>query len=310
MRITRTPLRISFLGGGSDYPEWHKEHLGMVLGATIDKYCYIMYQPDQDKYRISYSKHEECATLGDIQHPAVKAVLEYLYVGTPCNVIHTSDLPGRSGLGSSSAFVVGLSNAIAPASAEILANTATTIEQEILQEPVGSQDQILCAKGGLNQIIWHPTGQTAVRDLELSAERMTELRRHLMLFPTHPRSVEEPTPLKYNVQDVRELAHLAKNGADLLKYGGDILDFGRMLDTGWQIKKSMSPSISDDSIDSMYLWAKGSGAIGGKLLGAGGGGYMLLFAEPRYHEQIEEALNKKPISWGFVQGGSEVIYNA
>ena len=200
MIITKTPFRISFLGGGSDYPQWYNEHIGMVLGATINKYCYITYQPNQKQFRILYSKLEEVDSIDSITHPAVKACLEYMNMTTPAGIFHASDLPARSGVGSSSAFVIGLLQALyqhrlgSYLGDEYVAKHATIIEQDILKEPVGSQDQILCAKGGINQIVWHPTGDMASCRLDwlMSKERIKEFHSHLMLFYTGPR---DNTPL-------------------------------------------------------------------------------------------------------------------
>jgi len=310
--ITRTPLRISFLGGGSDYPQWYNEHMGMVLGATINKYCYITYQPNQSNFRILYSKLEEHRIVEEIQHPAVKACLEYMNMTTPAGIFHASDLPSRSGLGSSSAFVVGLLNALYASKGQVphkleVADDATKIEQDILNEPVGSQDQILCAMGGMKQIVWHPSGEVAIRSI--SALRLCELHHHLMLFYTGPRAETTPTPLTFNIDITRRLATMAKEGADILTGDGDISAFGELLDEGWQLKKQMSPSISTDMIDVHYAWAKGYGAIGGKILGSGGGGFMLLFAKPEDHQSIINHVQMQHVPFEFEFQGSKVIYN-
>lgn len=312
MIITRTPFRISFLGGGSDFPIWYNSHIGMVLGATIDKYCYITYQPNQEKFRILYSELEECSSVEQIQHPAVKACLEYLNMTKPAGIFHASDLPARSGMGSSSAFVVGLLHALRGVEYD-LAEHATYIEQSILKEPVGSQDQILCAKGGINQIVWHPTGYNYTRQLELSPERLVEFHSHLMLFYTGPRNNTTPIPLTFDVDITRRLATMAKEGADILTGDGDICEFGTLLDEGWELKKQMSPSISTKNIDHLYDAAKWTGARGGKILGSGGGGFMLLFATPECHWSVEESMGLygvKRVPFQFEFEGSKVIYNA
>lgn len=316
MRITRTPFRISFLGGGSDYPAWHSQHIGMVLGATINRFCYLMYQPDQEKFRINYTEREECEAVEQIQHPAIKAVLEYLGQYNPCSITHASDLPSRSGIGSSSAFVVGLLNAVEDQECnwQWLAHHATGIEQEVLKEPVGGQDQVLCAKGGINQIVWHPSDQklfmpSTTRTLELSPDRLNEFHSHLLLFRTHPRDFHIPEPLTFDTPTVQRLAHLAKEGADLLLSNRDIRDFGYLLNESWMLKRGMSSSITTDTIDRLYYRAVKAGAIGGKLLGAGGGGFMLVFAEPDKHIAIKEALgyiNHVPFEFEFE--GSKVVY--
>ena len=275
MIITRTPFRISFLGGGSDYPQWYNEHMGMVLGATINHYCYITYQPNQEKFRILYSELEECSSVEEIQHPAVKACLEYMNITTPAGIFHASDLPSRSGVGSSSAFVVGLLHALYASSGqtgklmEDLAQDAIHIEQNILKEPVGSQDQLLTAYGGINRIAFHPADYIATGEIQLAPERLQEFHSHLMLFYTGPRSDTPPTPLTFNLDITRRLATMAKEGIDVLMGDGDICAFGELLDEGWQLKKQMSPSISSHHINDIYRAAKWGGAIGGKILGSG-----------------------------------------
>lgn len=310
MRISRTPFRISFLGGGSDYPAWHHKHIGMVLGATIDKYCYIFYHPDQEKFRILYSQLEECDEVEDIKHPAVKAVLQYLSAEMPSSIIHSSDLPSRSGIGSSSAFVVGLLNAIVCGQYrwDKLAKMATEIEQVVLKEPVGNQDQILCAIGGINQIVWHPTGDYAVRPIEISDEKLKSFHSHLMLLRTHTRSNIAPEPLKFPVAITQRLAQTAKEGADILLHGY-VPDFGQLLHESWGLKKQMSSSISDGAIDEMYQAALDMGATGGKLLGAGGGGFLLVFADPKYHLAIKNRIGQdRLIEFQFTSKGSILVY--
>jgi D-glycero-alpha-D-manno-heptose-7-phosphate kinase len=311
MRITRTPFRISFLGGGSDYPEWHREHIGMVVGASIDKYCYLTYQADQEQFRILYSKLEECDSVQQISHPAIRACFEYLGVQNAASVTHASDLHSRSGVGSSSAFVVGLLNAMQPSTAPELADAAIHVEQQLLEEPVGSQDQVLCAYGGINQVVFHPTGERGVRNLntDMSSERIAEFHSHLMLFYTHPRGKSTPIALTYPIDITRRLATMAKEGSDILTGSEDITQFGELLHEGWALKKQMSPSISTDGIDNAYEIATQSGAIGGKILGAGGGGFMLLFAKPDLHSNIRIALEPlKHIPFEFEHEGSKVIY--
>lgn len=308
-RLTRTPFRISFLGGGSDYPQWYQNHIGMVLGASINRYCYITYQSDQDKFRLLYSKIEECKTLEEIQHPAIKATLRYTGMDTPSSIYHACDLASRSGIGSSSAFVVGLLAATKGGCWSCLAKDATKIEQEVLKEPVGSQDQILCAKGGINQIVWHKTGEVGIRGLELSPERLKEFRSHLTLFYTHPRPSTTPEPLRFDVDNTRRLATMAKEGTDLLlDETRDIREFGGLLAEGWELKKRMSGNITTPEIDRIYQDARSLGAIGGKLLGSGEGGYMVLFAPPMFQNQIRKLGLKEVEGWDFEFEGCKVVY--
>jgi len=318
MIITRTPFRISFLGGGSDYPEWHNKHIGMIVGASINKYCYITYQPDQEQFRILYSKLEECATFNEISHPAVMVCLDHFDAYTPCSITHASDLHSRSGVGSSSAFVVGLLKALYNSMGmdvgnDGLSKIATRIEQFWLQEPVGSQDQVLCAYGGINQVVFHPqpAGGITVRNLdtEMWRQRVAEFHSHLMLFYTGPRPKSTPIPLTFDVAITRRLATMAKEGADILTSYQDICQFGELLHEGWELKKQMSPSISNWHIDDLYRMALSLGAIGGKILGAGGGGFMLLFAKPEDHDNLKSSLGLKHVPFEFEYEGSKVIYN-
>lgn len=315
MIITRTPFRLSFLGGGSDYPQWYSEHVGMVLGATIDRYCYITLQPDQERYRILYSKLEEVDYTADIQHPAARACLVESGTMGPCGLFHASDLPARSGIGSSSAYVVGLLNAIYASkgvykSQRELAAEAINIEQVTLGEPVGSQDQILTACGGLKQITFHQTGYIGVRQIDLPVARLAEFRSHLMLFQIGPRVAESPSPLNFDIDITRRLATMAKEGADLLTSNAPISDFGFLLDEGWQLKKQMSDSISNHTIDDAYRLASSLGAIGGKLLGAGGGGFLLLFTRPEHHTKLATSMGLEQIEFNFESEGTKVIYES
>jgi len=325
MIITRTPYRISFLGGGSDYPSWYKDHVGMVLGTTISKYCYltVKYNPQftKSKYKLSYSVIEECYDLEDIRHPAIRETLQFLRFEKGIELYHTGDLPARSGVGSSSAFVVGLLNAIYAMDGmadirhmEIIADLATEIEHDILKENVGSQDQILCSLGGLNQIIWHPTGQRAIRPIELSPERLGEFQSHLMLFYTGPRTTPDPnTPPRIydNTKDLQDIAHSVQTGIMILTSDIDIKQFGYLLDDVWDLKKRLSSTISTERIDTVYQIALREGAVGGKLLGSGGGGFMLIFCEPEKQKAVERVMDVwccKRVEFQFETEGSKVIY--
>src|SRR3990167_1162684 len=305
MIITRTPFRISFCGGGSDYPWWVKDHIGMTLGATIDKYCWLTvdYAPRflSHRYRVVYSKIEQCPRIEDIQHPAVRATLEYLGITEGVEILHAADLPSRSGVASSSAFVVGLLAALHGALGQHrtcleLAKEATNIERNLLGEPVGNQDQILTAFGGLNQIVFHPAGETRVRQLDLSPARLAALHERLFLFYVGPRRGGHAPASQFdavkdnaaNVTAMQRLAQTARDGADILT-GGDVEDFGPLLHESWEIKRRLWADASTERIDSIYSTCREAGATGGKLLGAGGGGFMLFFAPPERHRAIREA---------------------
>jgi len=332
MIISKTPFRISFLGGGTDYPSWYSHHIGMVLGATIDKYVYLTVGPKSPfskwNYRVFYSELEECATLEEIRHKAVRATLRYLYPKEErlegAEIYYARDLPAQSGVGSSSAFVVGLLKAmLEPAksahssptwpSKGLLALQATEIEHNILQENVGSQDQILCAYGGLNQIIWHPTDAYAVHAVELEPERLEELESHLMLFYTGPRypgyvDINHQHYTQNQMTILRRMADMVKDGVSILTSNYAITDFGILLEEAWQLKKDSASSVSNFHIDDIYSSAMSAGALGGKLLGSGGGGFMLIFCEPQYQPNVLERLsNLVHVPFKFEFEGSKII---
>jgi len=328
MIISRTPFRISFLGGGTDYSSWYSHHIGMVLGVTIDKYVYLTVGPkspfSQHAFRIFYSELEECATLEEIRHKAVRATLGYLGITDGAEVYYARDLPAQSGIGSSSAFVVGLLNAMQTSRAfdrgyriqvysDTLAQAATNIEHNVLQENVGSQDQILCAYGGLNQIVWHPTGDHAVHPIELEPERLEEFQSHLMLFYTGPRmpgyvASNHQHYTQNQMTGLRRMANMVKDGVSILTSNYAITDFGILLDEAWQLKKDSAFSISNFHIDDIYNAALHAGALGGKLLGSGGGGFMLVFCAPQYQPDVIEKLsNLVHVPFKLEQEGSKII---
>jgi D-glycero-alpha-D-manno-heptose-7-phosphate kinase len=322
--ITRTPFRISFFGGGTDYPDWYRRHGGAVLATTINKYCYIScrYLPPffEHKYRVVYSRIEDRASVDEIVHPPVREALRYLSFDQGVEIHHDGDLPARSGLGSSSAFTVGLLNALyalrgAMADKAELARQAIFIEQERLGEAVGSQDQTLAAHGGLNYIEFQRSGEIDVRPLTLPAERIHALNAHLMLVftgisRTASEVVKEYLPevvtKERQLVRMREMAHEA---LALLRSGADLADFGELLHESWQLKRSLSAKISTSTVDEVYDAARSAGALGGKLIGAGGGGFVLLFVPPERQARVQERLRELvhvPIKFEF--SGSRVIF--
>ncbi|OAI55820.1 kinase [Verrucomicrobiaceae bacterium SCGC AG-212-N21] len=324
MIIARTPFRISFLGGGTDYPAWYRQHGGAVLGTTIDKYCYITcrYLPPfhEHRYSIVYSQMERCDEIDQIQHPAVREVLRYFDVQRGLEIHTDADLPGRSGMGSSSAFTVGLIHAIHALQGRVcgkqqLAREGIHLEQEVLKEAVGSQDQVHAAYGGFNHVIFHTGGEISVRPVTISPQRFTEFGSHLMLFYTGIRrtaaSVAQTfvTALDDRKRQLRIMNDLVNEGIAILSGTGPVADFGELLHEAWQAKRSLSQSVSNPEVDSMYERARSAGATGGKLTGAGGGGFLLLFADPCRHESIRSALSELvyvPIKLDF--SGSQIVY--
>jgi D-glycero-alpha-D-manno-heptose-7-phosphate kinase len=323
MVITKTPFRISFFGGGTDYPGWYRKFGGAVLATTIDKYCYITCRnlPPffEHKHRIVYSRIENVKHIYDIDHPAVKGVLGWMNVEQGLEIHHDGDLPARSGLGSSSSFTVGLINALKAMRGEMiskhqLASHAIHIEQNLLKENVGSQDQISAAFGGFNKITFHKDDSFEVAPLTFSWERREELRSHLMLcFTGFSRIADVIAKSKIDNLENREneLIRMGQmvDGAIsiLLNNIIPIEEFGYLLDLSWKYKRSLSDQVSTPEIDEIYEAAKQAGAIGGKILGAGGGGFMLLFAKPEMHKKIRERLkNLVHVDFNFESSGSRV----
>lgn len=306
MIISRTPFRVSFFGGGTDYPAWYREHGGAVLATTIDKYCYISVRrlpPFFDhRFRIVYSIVENVKEIRDINHPAVRAVLEQLNVEEGVEIHHDGDLPARSGLGSSSAFTVGLLSAMHAlagryTSKDALANEAIHVEQSLLREPVGVQDQISAAFGGFNHISFRRDGAYEVRPIIMPRDRLDALQDHLLLVFTgiSRTSADVAQTVVHNLNnraaEMGELQQMVEEAIGILASPtADLAEFGRLLDRGWTLKRTLSDRVSNDVVDDLYETARRAGALGGKLLGAGGGGFMLLFVRPEDRGRVRQAL--------------------
>lgn len=324
MIITRTPFRISFFGGGTDYPAWFREHGGQVLATSINKYCYIScrYLPPffDHKHRIVYSRIENVKNVNEIEHPAIRGVLSWLNWEKGLEIHHDGDLPARSGLGSSSSFTVGLINSLLALRGERiskkdLGQKAIFVEQDVLQEHVGSQDQISAAYGGFNKILFHQNGDFSVEPVIISSQRQEELQSHMMLFFTGiSRNAPEIAKSKIdNFKDrtieLKTLNNMVDEGMSiLLSKNSPISDFGRLLHESWMLKRSLSDKVSNAFVDQVYDTARKNGALGGKILGAGGGGFFLIFASPEKQAGIRESLKDLiyvPIRFEF--GGSQVV---
>ena len=324
MIISRTPFRISFFGGGTDYPDWYYKHGGAVLATTIDKYCYIncRYLPPffDHRYCIVYSKVEHCQTVEEIAHPAVREALRYLEIQRGVEIHHDADIPARSGVGSSSAFTVGLLNALYALKGQMvskhrLATESVHLEQDILKETVGSQDQVLAAYGGLNHIVFHQNGEIAVTPITVGAERMKELASHLMLFYTGIKrtasNIAESfvTGIDDRRRQLRVMKDLVDESISIVSGDRDILEFGELLHEAWLAKRSLSASISNADVDALYDTARAAGAVGGKLIGAGGGGFFLLFVPPSKQPNVRETLNTLVhVPFKFDFSGSQIIF--
>jgi D-glycero-alpha-D-manno-heptose-7-phosphate kinase len=324
MIITRTPFRVSFFGGGTDYPAWYQQHGGEVLSTTIDKYCYITcrHLPPffEHKHRIVYSVIENVQHWDQIKHPAVRAVLGWANCSKGLEIHHDGDLPARSGLGSSSSFTVGLLHAIAAlkgsyVSKEQLCKDALHIEQNVIGESVGSQDQIAAAYGGFNRIEFLRSGNFSVSPVVLKKTRHKEFQRHLMLFFTgFSRIASEVAKaqianLGRREAELRRMHQMVDEATRILQSTTrPIEEFGDLLHEAWMLKRGMSDKVSTPEVDQMYAAARDAGAIGGKLLGAGGGGFMLLFARPEHQARVKDALKHLVhVPFSFDESGSRVM---
>jgi D-glycero-alpha-D-manno-heptose-7-phosphate kinase len=324
MITTRTPLRISFFGGGTDYPVWYREHGGSVLSTAIDKCCYlnVRYLPPFFEYhsRISYTKVENVNGNDEIQHPSVRGCLRYMGITEGVEVHHIADLPARTGLGTSSAFTVGMLLGLYALKNKMcdkhsLAKEAIYVEQEVLKEAVGAQDQVSAAYGGFNRINFLPDGAIEVNRILAPHSRLTELENHLALYFTgFSRIASEVAREQVRVtpQRARELnlmAQMVNEGeAILTNPDRSLTEFGKLLHEGWQIKRQLTQNITNSSIDEIYQAGLESGALGGKLLGAGGGGFMLFFVPPERRQELRLRLRKLLcVPFTFWNRGSDVV---
>jgi D-glycero-alpha-D-manno-heptose-7-phosphate kinase len=324
MILSRTPYRISFFGGGTDYPAWYRQHGGAVLAVTIDKYCYISVRQlppfFEHRFRVVYSKIESCKSVDEITHPAVRGVLQHLNIVCGLEIHHDGDLPARSGMGSSSAFTVGLLNAMYALQGQMtskrqLALESIRIEQDLIKETVGSQDQVQAAYGGLNYITFHADDEFSIRPVALRSERIQELNAHLMLFYTGIKRTAADIAQSYvndlenKKQDLRITKDLVKEGLAILSSDQSLTTFGELMHEAWQIKRKMSDKVSNGEVDTLFQQARAAGTVGGKLTGAGGGGFMLLFVPPDRQEAVRQALKQLiHVPFRFEFSGSQIIF--
>jgi D-glycero-alpha-D-manno-heptose-7-phosphate kinase len=325
MIITRTPFRISFFGGGTDYPVWYEKNGGAVLSTTINKYCYIScrYLPPffPYKFRIRYSFREETQTVNEIKHPSVRECLKFIDIKEGIEMVHTSDLPAQSGMGSSSSFTVGFLNALYALIGKIvgkkqLAIEAIHIEQNLMKENIGSQDQVAVAFGGFNKITFGGEEQVYVQPVTINSEKINLLQEYSMLFFTgFVRNASEIAGEQIRLINTKRkyltaMMEMVEKAVEILNSRTiEIEKFARLLHESWMIKKELSSLISTPQIDEIYDTARSAGASGGKLLGAGGGGFMLIFADPRIQPKIREKLKKVLcVPFRFENLGSQVIF--
>jgi D-glycero-alpha-D-manno-heptose-7-phosphate kinase len=326
MIISRTPYRISFFGGGTDYPAWYRQHGGAVLAGTINKYCYLTcrYLPPffEHRIRVVYSRIEHCQKPEEIQHPSVREILRFLKFERGLEIHHDGDLPGRSGMGSSSAFTVGLLHALYALRGQAvgkrqLAVDSIHLEQDVLKETVGSQDQVCAAYGGLNRIHFLQNGEFSVQPMTLLPERMRELSSHLMLFYTGIKRTASNVASSYagdmdlavRSAALKRLHEYVERSCEIISGKGELHPFGELLDQAWQAKRALSDKVSNASVDQMYDEARSAGALGGKLLGAGGGGFLLLFVPPSRQAKVRRKLDRLiHVPFEFEFGGSQIIF--
>ncbi len=324
MIISRTPFRISFFGGGTDYPVWFREHGGAVLATTIDTYCYISCRQlppfFEHRTRIAYSPIELVNNNQEIEHPAVRGVLKYLNIDDGLEIHHDGDLPARTGLGSSSSFTVGLLHTlyalqhIMPSKAQ-LAQAAIHVEQDVLGEAVGCQDQVLAAHGGLCKATFFQNGDIGHAPVIMRPERLAAFQSHLQLYFTGFSRIasevarEQIDRTKQRQGELSTMLQMVDEGVSILTGERDLADFGTMLHEAWMLKRRLTSRITTPAIDAIYGAAREAGALGGKLLGAGGGGFMLLFARPEDHERIRLALpGLLQVPFKFEGLGTQIVF--
>lgn len=322
MLIAKAPFRISFAGGGSDLRDFYsKNGYGAVLSTSIDKYMYIMIHPYfHDKIRIKYSRTEDVNDIDEIQHPLVRECLKEAGIEKGIEIASIADVPAGTGLGSSSTFTVCLLHTLYGykgkfVTKERLAKEACKIEIEILKEPIGKQDQYAASYGGLNYIQFNSDESVFVEPIICKPEIKSRLERSLLMFYIgNERKAgqilsEQKENMKKNekIELVKRMVMLAKDMKDSLN-GGNIKNFGEILHEGWLIKKELASNISNPMLDEYYEKALKAGAVGGKLLGAGGGGFFLFYCEPKYQNKVKEALDLREMKFKFDNEGSKIIY--
>lgn len=325
MIITRTPYRISFFGGGTDFPAYYEKHGGCVLSATINKYshlhCRVLPPFFDHNYCIRYFQTERVRSIEEIQHPSVRECLRYLSFPRPLEILHSGDIPAMSGIGSSSSFTVGLLLALHGLAGRMvtkreLAWQAMLIEQELIGECVGSQDQFAAAFGGFNRIDFNSGNQIVLSPIIMDGDRMERLQDSLLFCFSGI--------ARYSFEIQKEMvSHLAEKGRELTRMKelvdeaqrvltspvSDLDDFGRLLDQAWQIKRRLSSKVSSGLLDNLYETALRAGALGGKVCGAGGGGFMVFYVPIDKKQAVTEALNKTlQVPMQFEHLGAHVIF--
>jgi D-glycero-alpha-D-manno-heptose-7-phosphate kinase len=325
MIIGQTPMRVSFFGGGTDFPEYFLRHGGAVLGTAIDKFAYLsvsrLYSRLFDySIRVAYRQVECVKTLDDLEHAPFRECLRWCGISRDVEVNYAAELPSFSGLGTSSSFVVGLLQALHAFTGKQvagleLAREAIELEREVLKEAVGWQDQTLAAIGGLNVVEFRMNGEIAVEPIRLSAERQRELEAHLLvLFTGQQRRANDYSArllqrMAENEPALRRMRQLVDAGHSALAGNASLERFGALLDESWQLKSDLEASIASDHIRWMYQQAREAGAFGGKLLGAGGGGFLLFVVPPERRQAVRERLPcQQELELTIAAPGSRIVH--
>lgn len=322
MIITRTPFRMSFFGGGTDFPDFYKEYGGAVISTTFDKYCYVnvRHLPRFFEYstQLVYSRMEYVTRINEIEHPAIREAMKFLNMHE-LRIAYDADLPARSGLGTSSSFAVGLLNSFYALKGKYvdkkrLADEAIHLERTLCAESGGVQDQIAASFGGFNKISFDSDGYR-VNPIVISPERKSQLNQNLLLFFTgfsrfsSDIQISTQKVLHDKKIELLEMLKLVEEAEHILTSKSDLNEFGRLLDHTWKLKRGITNQISTDNINDLYTTAIKAGAIGGKLLGAGGGGFFLFYVEEDQKKQVIEALsNLMHVPFEFENGGTRVIH--
>lgn len=326
MIITRTPFRVSFFGGGTDYPAWFENYgKGAVLSTSIDKYCYLTcrYLPPffSHKNRIVWAKIELPQSVDEIEHPSIRETLKFLNIKKGVEINYEGDLPSRSGMGSNSSFTVGLLHAMCvlnnrTINKKQLALGAIYIDQQRVKENVGCQDHVAAAFGGLNKIEFGGREKISVRPIVLDLKRLNSFQNRLMLFFTGlsrdasdiAKEQIKNTPKK--TRELKTMLGMVDEAVKILNGKSSLDDFGKLLNESWQLKKGLTSKITNSRIDEIYEAGLRAGALGGKLLGAGGGGFILFFVKPELQKKVKEALkNLVYIPFKVEDLGSQIIYH-
>ena len=322
--VTRTPLRISFNGGGTDIKYYYEREKGLTLSTTVDKYIYVTVKEHGDlfdeKIRLNYSQTEVLSKFDDIKNNIIRECLKFLNISNSIYISTISDVPAKTGLGSSSSFAVGLLNALNvfkgnSLTSEELAEQASYIEIDVLDSPIGKQDHYAAAFGGFNLFNYQRSGKVIVENFN-NEENLKQVFNNAMFFWTgKTRSASkiltnQKQNFEKNIENLNLIKNLTIEASELFKKDFDIIKFGEILDNSWHLKRKLSNKISNYEFDNIYKKAKEVGAIGGKILGAGGGGFFMIMAEKKYHESLKKTFRKyDEIKMNPIEDGTKLLYS-